>query len=119
MKETSAPAPLPDDYILNINTLNGETFTIKMVGGGEGDEYIQDLSIKARIASHYKRRILDTCIEENNVIIQKRYSKYGTIDDGYLCGATEDVISEIKRYKPERQKLIYNNEILEQEHMIN
>ena len=119
MKETSAPAPLPDDYFLNVNTLSGETFTIKMVGGGEGDEYIQDLCIKARIASHYKRKLLDKIIEESNVIIPKHRSKYGRINGGYLCGATEEVIDEIKRYTPERQKLIYNNEILEQEHIIN
>ena len=36
-----------------------------------------------------------------------------------MCGATEDVRNEIERYKPEHQKLIYNNAILEQEHIIN
>ena len=89
--ETSAPTPLPYDYILNINTLNGETFTIQMVRRREEDECIEYLSttccIKAHIASHYKRKILGKCI-------------YGTKDDGYFCGATEDVKNEIKRYEP-------------------
>jgi hypothetical protein len=118
--ETSAPAPLLDDYILDINTLSGETFTTKMVRRSEEDEHIEHLStvriIKARIAGHYEHKLLDKFIEENNVIIAKCYSKYG--DDGYFCGATEDVISEIKRYKPEHQTLIYNNNILEQKRII-
>ena len=36
--EVSAPTPLPYDYILNINTLNGETFTIQMLRRSEEDE---------------------------------------------------------------------------------
>ena len=39
-ERSTAPAPLPDDYILNINTLGGETLTIKMVRRGEEDEEI-------------------------------------------------------------------------------
>ena len=89
------------------------------MGGGEGDECIHDLDIRACIASHYKRNILDKFIEENNVSIPKHRSNHGRINGGYLCGATEEVINEIKRYTPERQELIFNTEILEQEHMIN
>jgi len=121
--EVSAPTPLPYDYILNINTLNGETFTIQMLRRSEEDECQEWLStyhhIQNQIQWHYEKRILDAFIEDNNVIIPKGCWKYGTENDGYFCGATEDVINKIKRYGPEHQKLLYNNELLTQDKIIN
>ena len=75
--------------------------------------------IKARIASHYTCKILDKFIEDNNVIVPNGWSRYAKNNNDYICGATEDVINEIKRYEPEHQTLIYNNKILEQEDIIN
>ena len=58
-ERSTAPTPLPDDYTLNINTLSGETFTIKMVRRNEEDEHIEYLStvriINVRIAGHYRK----------------------------------------------------------------
>ena len=121
--ETSAPTPLRYDYILNINTLNGETFNIYMIRTEKENECIEWCctmsKIKASIACHYEHKIIDKFIADNNVILPRSYWKYGMNGDGYLCGATDDVIIEIKQYKPEHQTLIYNNKILEQEDIIN
>lgn len=42
--EMSEPTPLPYDYNLNINTLNGEASTIHMIRQSNGDEQIDWLS---------------------------------------------------------------------------
>ena len=121
--ENPEVTPLPYDYSVIINTLNGETFIIKMFRRSEEDECQEWLStyhhIQNKIQWHYKKRILDAFIEDNNVIIPKGCWKYGTENDGYFCGATEDVINKIKRYGPEHQKLLYNNELLTQDKIIN
>ena len=53
------------------------------------------------------------------MILARNYWRYGTNDDGYLCGATDDVKNEIKRHNPEHQKLIYKNVMLEHDDIIN
>lgn len=122
--ETSAPTPLfRGGFKLNINTLSAETFTIEMYRTEKEDECTEwcctMTKIKARIACHYEYKIIDKFIADSNVILPRSYWKYGTRGDGYLCGATDDIINEIKQYKPEHQQLIHNNKILEQEDIIN
>ena len=120
---TSAPSPLSYDYVLNINTLSGDTFNIELLRRSRGDELIEYMStergIRNIISSHYTCKRLDKCIEDNHILMPKDHWKYGTKDDGYLCGATEYVINEIKRYNPEHQKLIHNNTIVSQVGIIN
>ena len=122
--ETSAPPPLfRGGFKLNINTLSGETFTIEMYRPEKEDECKEwcctMTKIKRHIACLYKHKLIDKFIEDNNVVIPKGYWKYAMIDDGYACGATEDVIHEINKYRPEHQTLIHNNKNLEQEDIIN
>jgi hypothetical protein len=104
------------EYQLNINTLNGETFTIKLFHRTKEDETISYLNtfnqIKQKIKNHFKFRFLDEFIHENNVTVPDGWWKYAKDGDNYVCGATEDVVNKIQKYQDYKQTLIYSDEVL-------
>ena len=109
------------EYQLKINTLNGETFTIKLFHITKEDETISYLNtfntIEQQIKNHFKFRLLDEFIDKNNITIPQGWWKYAKDGDDYVCGATEDVVKKIQKYQDYKQTLIYNDKTLTN-HMI-
>ena len=101
---------------LNINTLNGDEFTINV---GELKPQCSIFDIKIKISNHYTRKLLDDFIEKNNVDIPFGYSRYGRNNDEYFCGASDEVKNQIQKYRPQHQQLIYNNKILTHSSVVN
>ena len=106
------------DYRLNINTLSGETFKINMYNLYQSKKYaLQEIMDKIR--KHYKYKLLDKYIYDNNIEIPDGFWKYGKKGNDYVCGASNDVVNEIEKYRRCDLKLIYNGVILTNEMIFN
>ena len=87
------------DYTLNINTLNGDEFTINILNiPTRNSDFMTwlntHLQIRKGIASYYEQKLFD----EN--------------------GVSDAVINQIKTYRPQHQTLIHNDKILTHEQLL-
>ena len=100
------------NYKLNINTLNGYTFQIEMTTMSKKQEQYDKYNntfdnIRRKIEEHYKNKVLDKFISDNNIDITKQNDQWWLWND--------DIINEMRKYMKKCQILIYNGEILTHE----
>ena len=104
------------NYKLNINTLNGYTFQIEMTTMSKRQEQYDKYNntfdnIRRKIEEHYKNKVLDKFISDNNIDITKQKWNWWLWND--------DIVNEMRKYMEKCQILIYNGEILTHEMILN